>query len=58
MEAEVYDNNIKCDWGKRKKKKKAQKFNWISLVPIKPATTTEGEKKKKNPKESTEQVKK
>ena len=27
IEAEVYDNNKKCDWGR---KKKAQKFNWIS----------------------------
>ena len=40
-----------------KGKKKAQKFNWVSLVPIKSTTTTEREKKKKNPKESTEQVK-
>ena len=24
VEAEFYDNNKKCDWGKRKKKKKLQ----------------------------------
>ena len=28
VEAEVYDNNGKRDWGKRKKK--AQMLNWIS----------------------------
>ena len=41
-----------------KKKKKAQKINWISQCRKKLVTTTEGKKRKKNPKESTEQVKK
>ena len=27
VEAEVYSNNKKCDWEKKKEKKKAQKLN-------------------------------
>ena len=46
----------KCDWGKRKN---ILKSLTDFIVPIKSTTTTEGKKfKKKNPKESTEQVKK
>ena len=54
IEAEVYNNNKKCYWEKNKLK------SLIGfVVPIKLKTTTEGVKKKgkKNPKESTEQVK-
>ena len=56
IEAEVYNNNKKCDWGKKKSSKASLDF----IVPIKWTTTTEAGgrgKKKKNLKQSTEQVK-
>ena len=53
IETEVYNNNKKCDWSKKKKKLKSLDF----IVPIKSATTTNGVKKGKNTKESPEEVK-
>ena len=41
VEAEVYDNNKrKCDWGRKKKKKKLKKLDF--LVSIKSTAITEG----------------
>ena len=58
IEAEVYDNNKKCDWGKRKKKFKSL-IGFLSVNKINNYNRGgEKEKEKKNPKESTEQVKK
>jgi len=58
IEAEVYNSNKTRDWG-GEGSSKAQKLDYI--VSIKSTTTTESrgkvKKKKKNPKESTEQVK-
>ena len=56
IEAEVYNNNKKCDWGKKMLKRlirfhSANKINNYNKVGVK------GTKKKKNSKESTEQVK-
>ena len=61
VEAEVYNNNKKCGWDRKKKRKQKLKSLIIFKVPIKSTTTTVGgweeKKKEKNPKESTEQVK-
>ena len=60
-EAEVYDNNKKCDWGKTKRKIKFKRL--IGFLSADKINSYNGGKKwektkKKNPKESTEQVKK
>ena len=57
IEAEVYNNNKICDWGK-----KSSKAQLDFIVPIKSTTTMVvggrgGKKEKKNPKESAGQVK-
>ena len=57
-EAEVYNNNKKCDWGGKKKTSKLNRFH----SALKIDSYSRGEKRvgegKKNPKECTEQVKK
>ena len=57
VEAEVYDNK-KFDWKKKKKENLRSLIGFF--LPIKSTTRTEREKwkRKNNPKESTEQVKK
>ena len=54
VEAEVYDSNKKCDWGKKKLK---SLIGFLSANKIDNYNRWRG-KKEKNPKESTEQVKK
>ena len=54
VDAGVYNNNKTCDWEEKKSSKAYLNF----IVPIKLTTIAErGKKEKKNPKESTEQVK-
>ena len=53
VEAEVYNNNKKCDWEKKKLK---TLIGFLSANKIDNYNRV-GKKKKTNPKESTEQVK-
>ena len=53
VEAEVYNKNKKCDWGK-KKLKILIRFHSVNKIDN---YNRGGGKRKKNPKESTEQVK-
>ena len=59
IEAEAYNNNKKCEWEK-KKKKKAQnlvRFHSANKIDNYNRGGKKKKKKKKNPKEYTEQVK-
>ena len=61
IEAEVSDNSKKYDWGIKKKQQKFKRligFLSANKIDIYNRGGKKGEKEKKNPKESTEQVKK
>ena len=57
VEPEIYSNNKKCDWEKKKKIKCLIRFHSANKMDNY-NRGGEKEKEKKNPKESTEQVKK
>ena len=59
VKAEVY-NNKKCDWGEKKEKKKLKsfiRFHRANKIDNYNRAGGKGKRKRKNPKESTEQVK-
>ena len=57
---EVCNNNKKCDWGKRIKKKLRSLIGFLSAnwISTNWQQQQRGRKRKRNPKESTKQVKK
>ena len=61
VDAEVYNNNKNCDWEKKRKKEKLKSFIRFHIANkidnCNGGGVKEKKKEKKNPKESTEQVK-